>query len=217
MDQAPSIVSSDGGSAAQEDVSLQTGQSLLLDEPIEPKPMQLTKQTSTTQISPSGALVARDTADSVSQETIKVRKMTDGSHEIIEIATKNLPSMETATRDQPEDIVVDMKYLDAQKQESVTSELNIQHAAPQSFETVVVEPDDVTTEVVVDSDGTKRIIVRKLRKTLVTNRQTTQTHVSSMATSIGDSPPVVQAFSEATLRGQQITVTKMQPDGTIGK
>ena len=193
------------------------------------KRAQLSKQTSTTQMPvscQSQSLMTEPIAIPVlveatqPQESIKVLKTTDGNHDVIEIATKNVPSSQDFIRREqqgmnPDDIVVDMKYQDTQKQDSVTSELNIQHAAPQSFETVLVEPDDVTTEVVVDSDGTKRIIVRKLRRTLVTSRQTTQQHVSSLTSAVGDNPPVLQAFSEATLRGHQVTVTTTKPDGTI--
>lgn len=157
------------------------------------------------------------------QEAIKVLKTTTGDHDVIEIATKYVPSsssQETARREQSsilpsEDIIVDMKYQDAKKTDSATSELNIVHAAPQSFETVLVEPDDITTEVVVDADGTKRIIVRKLRRTTVTSRQTTQQRVSTLSTALGDAPPMMQAFSEAAMRDQQITMTKTRPDGTI--
>lgn len=213
LDQAPSLRSS---SPSLADVSLQTGQSLFEDLPIQKKPVRLSKQTSTTQMT-DPITIAASTESGQTQESIKVLKTTDGNHEVIEIATKNVPSQEFI-REQgvnPEDIVVDMKYQDAQQSDSVTSELNIQHAAPQSFETVLVEPDDVTTEVVVDSDGTKRIIVRKLRRTLVTSRQTTQQHVSSLTAAVGDNPPVLQAFSEATMRGQQVTVSTTKPDGTI--
>lgn len=157
------------------------------------------------------------------QEAIKVLKTTKGDHDVIEIATKYMPSsfaQEVAHREQSsvlpsEDIIVDMKYQDAKKTDSATSELNIVHAAPQSFETVLVEPDDVTTEVVVDADGTKRIIVRKLRRTTVTSRQTTQQRVSTLSTALGDASPMMQAFSEAAMRDQQITVTRTRPDGTI--
>lgn len=226
LDQAPSLGSS---SPSLADVSLQTGQSLYEDQPVQEKRTHLSKQTSTTQMpvfcqsqslmtEPIAIPVQVETAQT--QESIMVLKTTDGNHDVIEIATKNVPSSQDFIRREqqamnPDDIVVDMKYQDAQKQDSITSELNIQHAAPQSFETVLVEPDDVTTEVVVDSDGTKRIIVRKLRRTLVTSRQTTQQHVSSLTAAVGDNPPVLQAFSEATMRGQQFTVTTTKPDGTI--
>lgn len=211
------------------DVSLQTGQSLLIDDVVERK-AQLTKQTSTTQMPSSTvchSLTTQTSQDLLpnegtqTQEAIKVLKTTTGDHDVIEIATKYVPSsnQEIARRESnnlpSEDIVVDMKYQDAKKTDSATSELNIVHAAPQSFETVLVEPDDVTTEVVVDADGTKRIIVRKLRRTTVTSRQTTQQRVSTLSTALGDAPPMVQAFSEAAMRDQQITMTRTRPDGTI--
>lgn len=234
LDQAPLAYSSlEDSSPSLADVSLQTGQSLIQNTIIDLfEGGKATKETSTIPVPISTASQTFDPEiESANlgcieippiQETIKVVKSSDGKHDVIEIATKNI--LPVTYQDQmwrehqisnPEDIIVDMKYQDAQKQENVTSELNIQHAAPQSFETVLVEPDDVTTEVVVDSDGTKRIIVRKLRRTLVTSRQTMQQHVSQLSTAVGDSPPVVQAFSEATMRGQQVTVTRSKPDGTV--
>lgn len=221
----------EGGPPSLADVSLQTGQSLLLDDVVEKK-AQLTKQTSTTQMpstttchslttQTTQALLPSEAAQT--QEAIKVLKTTKGDHDVIEIATKYVPpsfGQEVAQREQSsvlssEDIVVDMRYQDAKKTDSATSELNIVHAAPQSFETVLVEPDDVTTEVVVDADGTKRIIVRKLRRTTVTSRQTTQQRVSALSSALGDAPPMMQAFSEAAMRDQQVTVTRTRPDGTI--
>jgi len=211
------------------DVSLQTGQSLLIDDAVEKK-AQLTKQTSTTQMPPSTtchSLMTQTTQallpseNTQTQEAIKVLKTTKGDHDVIEIATKYVPSsssqevMEQSSTLPSENIVVDMKYQDAQKTDSVTSELNIVHAAPQSFETVLVEPDDIITEVVVDADGTKRIIVRKLRRTMVTSRETMQQRVSTLSTALDDAPPTMQAFSEAAMRDQQITVTRTRPDGTI--
>ena len=213
------------------DVSLQTGQSLLENDVVE-KPQQLTKQTSTNRIPISTEChsLTTQTVDVIhpnvenvqTQETIKILKTTEGDHDVIEIATKNVPSTSTQEVVQEchpeattEDIVVDMKYQDPTNTDNTTSELNIVHAAPQSFETVLVEPDDVTTEVVVDEDGSKRIIVRKLRRTTVTSRQTTQQHVSSTSTAIGDAPAVVQAFSEATMRDQRMTVSTAKPNGTI--
>ncbi|XP_031774756.1 uncharacterized protein LOC116415018 isoform X1 [Apis florea] len=230
LDQAPSIHSSlESNMPSLADVSLQTGQSLLANEIVE-KPQQLTKQTSTNQIPIATEChsLTTQTVDTVhpamesmqTQETIKILKTTEGDHDVIEIATKNVPtSAQEIVQDRPEqiteDIVVDMKYQDPTNTDNTTSELNIVHAAPQSFETVLVEPDDVTTEVVVDEDGSKRIIVRKLRRTTMTSRQTTQQHLSSTSTAIGDAPSVVQAFSEATMKDQQVTITTTKPDGTI--
>lgn len=77
------------------------------------------------------------------------------------------------------------------------------------------EPDEVSTEVVIDSDGTKRIIVRKLRKTLVTSRQTTQQHISQLSEVGVDGSSVVKAFSEATMKGQQVTITRQRAGGGV--
>lgn len=220
-----------GGPPSLADVSLQTGQSLLIDDVVEKK-AQFTKQTSTTQIPSSTTChslttqttqVLLPSEGAQTQEAIKILKTTKGDHDVIEIATKYLPansSQELIHQEQSsalpsEDIVVDMKYQDAKQTDSATSELNIVHAAPQSFETILIEPDDITTEVVVDADGTKRIIVRKLRRTTTVSKQTTQQHMSTLSTALGDSPLMMQAFSEAAMRDQQVTVTKTRPDGTI--
>lgn len=220
----------EGGPPSLADVSLQTGQSLLIDDVVEKK-AQFTKQTSTTQIpsSPTCHSLTTQTTQVLlpneaaqTQEAIKILKTTKGDHDVIEIATKYLPPnssqeliQEQSSALSSEDIVVDMKYQDAKKTDSATSELNIVHVAPQSFETILVEPDDVTTEVVVDADGTKRIIVRKLRRSTTVSKQTAQQHMSTLSTTLGDTPLMMQAFSEAAMRDQQITVTKTRPDGTI--
>lgn len=229
IDQAPSIHSTiESSPPSLADVSLQTGQSLLLDI-VEDKPLQLTKQTSTTQIPVITATQSfmTQTIDTTTfpnqqiKETIKVVKLSEGDHDVIEIATKNARtdlSQNLIRSEQsnivPDNIIVDMKYQDSQKEENAKSELNIHHATPQSFETVLVEPDDVTTEVVVDADGTKRIIVRKLKQTVVSNKHAQQ-HASSITTALGEDTSMMQAFSEATLRDQYITVTTTKPDGTV--
>ncbi|XP_043492345.1 nuclear anchorage protein 1-like isoform X2 [Polistes fuscatus] len=232
IDQAPSIHSTtiESGPPSLADVSLQTGQSLLLDI-IEDKPIQLTKQTSTIQIpiTTSTQSLTTQTIDTTTypdqqiKETIKVVKLSEGDHDVIEIATKNARATDISqslirseqSNIVPDDIIVDMKYQDGQKEDNAKSELNIHHATPQSFETVLTEPDNVTTEVVVDADGTKRIIVRKLRHTVVTNRSTEQQHASSITTALGKDASRMQAFSEATLRDQYVTVTTTKPDGTV--
>lgn len=221
------------GSPSLIDVSLQTGQSLLTDGKVEKK-TQLTKQTSTTQIPPlteCHSLMTQTMTSSVpnentqTQEAIKILKTKEGDHDVIEIATKHVPSssnQETTQREQPnvslnEGIMVDMKYQDAKQTDSAMSELNIVHAAPQSFETILVEPDDVITEVVVDADGTKKIIVRKLRPTTDISRQAIQQHIisSSLSTTLEEISPMAQSFSQTATKDQQITVTRTRSDGTI--
>lgn len=74
----------------------------------------------------------------------------------------------------------------------------------QPFETVLVEPDETTTEVIVDADGTKRIIVKKLHRTVVRHQQSSQQQQLTTLRSITDGDvPVSQSFSQITLQGQQ--------------
>ncbi|CAG4999316.1 unnamed protein product [Parnassius apollo] len=102
-------------------------------------------------------------------ENIQVTQTISDGHETIVISSKPV------VRDQQGDdhsLLVDADYKDDNLHKN--SQLNITHSLPQAFETVMVEPDETTTEVVVDADGTKRIIVKKIRKTLVTRQQTVQ-------------------------------------------
>ncbi|KAK0098783.1 hypothetical protein PV326_003124, partial [Microctonus aethiopoides] len=229
LDQAPSIHSADSEFPSWADVSLQTGQSLLTYE----NPNQLTKQTSTSQITAynlhpvemqSIPVQVSISESKLTQETIKILKTTNDTHDVIEISTKNVPSnlnqkfmmheLDAVIPSHSDDIIIDMKYKDPKLQQSAISELNIQHAAPQTFETVLVEPDDVITEVVIDADGTKRIIVKKLRRNMETYTQSPQ-QICSRSPVVDHALSSGQTFSEATMRGQQVMIARTKPDGTV--
>ena len=126
-----------------------------------------------------------------------------------------------------EDILVEVKYKGQGQEDSEsvtsTSELNIVHTAPQSFETVLVDPDESTTEVIVDKDGNQKIVVRKVRRIVIsqqqqhTVQQSFQTFTSSDTGGEYVEVPVTQsvAFSQVTLQGQQKTVSENQGDGML--
>lgn len=143
-------------------------------------------------------------------ENIQVRQfMTDG-HETIEIASRPV------YREQKIDdksLLVDANYKDDYTGKD--SQLNITHSLPQSFETVMVEPDETTTEVVVDADGTKRIIVKKIRKTLVTRQQMVQTRQQSSQILSGDNIPQEQSFSQITLKEDKGSTSTKLDDGGV--
>uniref|UniRef100_A0A1B0DC93 KASH domain-containing protein n=1 Tax=Phlebotomus papatasi TaxID=29031 RepID=A0A1B0DC93_PHLPP len=96
-------------------------------------------------------------------DNITVLHMADEEKETIEIDNQlNLPILKD---ERPSDVLVEAKFNQSQPgSSSRTSELVLRNV-PQSFETTFVEPDETTTEVVVDADGTKRIIVRKVKRT----------------------------------------------------
>lgn len=164
------------------------------------------------------------------------------NEETIEIATKagigrgeNLVAPTEESNVLPEekdvnsgdDLLVEVKYKGQgqENSESVTStsELNIVHTAPQSFETVLVDPDESTTEVIVDKDGNQKIVVRKVRRIVIsqqqqhTVQQRFQTFTSSDTGGEYVEVPVTQsvAFSQVTLQGQQKTVSENQGDGML--
>lgn len=143
-------------------------------------------------------------------ENIQVRQFTTDGHETIEIASRPI------YREQKNDdksILVDANYKDDYKGKD--SQLNITHSLPQSFETVMVEPDETTTEVVVDADGTKRIIVKKIRKTLVTRQQMVQTQQQRSQIFPSDGVPQEQSFSQITLKKDKGSTSTTLDDGGV--
>lgn len=141
-------------------------------------------------------------------ENIKVRQTIAGDHEIFEIESRPV------VRDQKvhgQSLLVDANYRD--DNQGKDSQLNITHSLPQSFETVMVEPDETTTEVVVDADGTKRIIVRKIRKTLVTRQQMIHSH--RHATQMISDGKHDQSISQITLKEDKGSSSTMLDDGGV--
>jgi len=125
-----------------------------------------------------------------------------------------------------DDLIVEVKYKGQSQEDSEivtsTSELNIVHTAPQSFETVLVDPDESTTEVIVDKDGSQKIVVRKVRRIVISQQQHTvqqrvQTFTSSDTGGEYVEVPVTQslAFSQVTLQEQQKTASENQGDGML--
>ena len=125
-----------------------------------------------------------------------------------------------------DDLLVEVKYKGQGQEDSEsvtsTSELNIVHTAPQSFETVLVDPDESTTEVIVDKDGNQKIVVRKVRRIVISQQQHTvqqrlQTFTSTDTGGEYVEVPVTQslAFSQVTLQEQQKTASENQGDGML--
>lgn len=126
-----------------------------------------------------------------------------------------------------DDLLVEVKFKGQGQEDSEsvtsTSELNIVHTAPQSFETVLVDPDEGTTEVIVDKDGNQKIVVRKVRRFVIsqqqqhTVQQRLQTFISSDTGGEYVEVPETQsvAFSQVALQGQQKTMSENQGDGML--
>lgn len=157
-----------------------------------------------------------DTLDT-SVQTIKERKPTENimvtqtisdGHETIKFESVPNPSVP----EKVEDVFVDAKYKQP-GEPTRTSELVLRNV-PQSFETTFVEPDETTTEVVVDPDGTKRIIVRKLTRT---RQQVVQQHqqFTTVSTLVGsDNIPVTQSITQLNMANQRSATTISGAGGT---
>ncbi|CAH2268716.1 jg4462, partial [Pararge aegeria aegeria] len=140
-------------------------------------------------------------------ENIQVKQFISDGHETIEIASRPV------TRDLigEQSLFVDAHYKDDNMHKD--TELNITHSLPQSFETIMVEPDETTTEVVVDADGTKRIIVKKVRRTLVTRQKVLQTHEHHSQILSSANVPQEQSLAQLTLHGDQGSSSTVLDDG----
>ncbi|XP_039285326.1 mucin-17 [Nilaparvata lugens] len=206
------------------EVGSQTGRSLAMSP--DHKLIAAEVQTDLSQKYPTAVAIQTEQS---AQSTIQVFHKTDGNEETIEIATKTnvgtdrLPITE-ANKD--DNVTVEVKYKEKKPTEigdpefGSMSELSIVHTDPQAFDTIVVDPDDTSTEVIVDNDGTKRIIVRKVRRAVVSHQQRILTETRSRtnipagvdAESSGVKP---LAFSEVSLQQQQKVFSEVTPDGTI--
>lgn len=150
------------------------------------------------------------------KETINISKRITRGEETIQIATKPMSAESQPIVEEPDDILVEANYRKRPESETGTAELNISNVLPnQPFETVFVEPDETTTEVIVDADGSKRIIVKKLHRTVVRHQQTSQQQqLTTLSTVTEGDVPVGQTFSQITLKGQQSATTLAKGDGS---
>lgn len=151
------------------------------------------------------------------KETIVISKTVSGGLETIQIATAPMASEPQPIVEEPDDdLTVEANYRKRPESETKTTDLTIVNANPnQPFETVFVEPDETTTEVIVDADGTKRIIVKKLHRTVVRHQESLQQQqqFTTFTTVKEGEVPVTQSFSQVTLKGQQSSTTVASGDG----
>lgn len=100
------------------------------------------------------------------EDILIVKSVKDG-HETIQIDSQLSPQkQELHLPDSiPEDITVEANYKKVESgSDNIATELVLKNI-PTSFETTFVEPNETTTEVIIDPDGTKRIILRKIIRT----------------------------------------------------
>uniref|UniRef100_A0A8D8BCI2 Nesprin-1 n=2 Tax=Culex pipiens TaxID=7175 RepID=A0A8D8BCI2_CULPI len=133
------------------------------------KPIESTMVNTEMQTSPPVSLDVYNKAPVVQQDTssqthktgstdnILIIQSVSNGQETLQISNvRNTPLMGTT-----DDIIVEAKYTHPQEGEGrKSSELLLQNI-PSQFESTFVEPDDSTTEIVVDKDGSKKITLRK--------------------------------------------------------
>ncbi|VEN55994.1 unnamed protein product, partial [Callosobruchus maculatus] len=198
-------------------IETQTGRSL--SSPVEEPPTKdftvVYNQPVDAQTQAQMSLPTSEAEPTQQKETITISKRTSGGQETIQIATK--PQQEAQPIiEEPDDVLVEANYRKRPESETRVTELNISNVAPnQPFETVFVEPDETTTEVIVDADGTKRIIVKKLHRTVVRHQQSSQQQqLTTLTSTTDDGVPIAQSFSQITLQGQQSSTTLAKGDGS---
>lgn len=77
----------------------------------------------------------------------------------------NVPCSHEEGKEEDRNVIVEAKYIRSHSGEPKRASELVLKNVPAHFETTFVEPDETTTEIIVDPDGSKRIIVRKLTKT----------------------------------------------------
>lgn len=199
-------------------IETQTSKSLREVVPAAAQPIDVEQQTSFPIVEAPSAV---DTQDH-SMQTIKERKPTENitvtqtytqdGHETIQFESGPNPM----TTESVQDVFVDATYHQVQPgQVNRSSELLLRNV-PQTFETTFVEPNETTTEVIVDADGNKRIIVRKLTQTVqqVTQHQQHQ-QFTTVSTLVGDDMvPVSESVSQINVQNQRTTGTTFGDTGS---
>ncbi|ERL91660.1 hypothetical protein D910_08988 [Dendroctonus ponderosae] len=189
------LITAEKATQAVADTQTQTGHSLSDREPATyHQPVDAQNQTQLPEDCPAHT-----------RETLTISKRSSGDQDIIEIATRPMADPEPIV-EEPDDLLVEANYRKRPESETRIAELNITNTQPnQPFETILVEPDQTTTEVIVDADGTKHIVVKTRHRKIVKQEQSVRQHHSSTLHTVteGGGPPVAQSFSQITLEGEQ--------------
>lgn len=149
--------------------------------------------------------------DAKSTENIYVTQIQAEGQETIKI--ESAPNLFVCS-ELGDSVFVDAKYKQPDESTNKSSELILRNVPQTSFETIFVEPDNTTTEVVVDADGRKQIIVRKVIRGTI-QQQVTQrkqlTQISSVF--VGNNEQIDQNVSRIIL--DSTSTTKGSPDDIV--
>lgn len=152
------------------------------------------------------------TKDLKPTENICVTQTQSEGHETIKFETAPNPNVD----EHQEDVFVDAKYKQPNEPHKAT-ELILRNVPQTAFETIFVEPDNTTTEVVVDADGRKQIIVRKVTRTVQQQQivQQKQQHTKIESVLGADNEPIEQNVTQSSTEDHS-TVTSVS-DGKGSK
>ena len=138
-------------------------------EPVEDSRKEVIEQTIVQQkiapevVKPETQAMSTQTLTEQSTDNIMVIQSMNSEGETIQIY--NMPSSYEERAEGDRNVIVEAKYIRSNSGEPMRASELILKNVPRHFETTFVEPDETTTEIIVDPDGSKRIIVRKLTKT----------------------------------------------------
>lgn len=114
-------------------------------------------------VKPETHAISTQTVMEQSTDNIMVIQSMNADGETIQIY--NVPSSYEEGREDDKNVIVEAKYIRSHSGEPKRASELVLKNVPKHFETTFVEPDETTTEIIVDPDGSKRIIVKKFSKT----------------------------------------------------
>ncbi|KAG5676700.1 hypothetical protein PVAND_006514 [Polypedilum vanderplanki] len=118
----------------------------------------------------------------------------------------NMPSVSEEGTEDDKNITVEAKYVRGHVGDAKRASELVLKNIPKHFETTVVEPDETTTEIIVDPEGNKKIIVKKLTKT---------THQVINQEIIDDEPQwSIKGSHDIILKPDEKTTLEQYPDIT---
>lgn len=113
-------------------------------------------------VKPETHAMSTQTRKEQSTDNIMVIQSMNAEGETIQIY--NMPCSHDEDKEDDTNVIVEAKYIRGHSGEPKRASELVLKNVPKHFETTFVEPDETTTEIIVDPDGSKRIIVRKLTK-----------------------------------------------------